>query len=102
LSEVDPGSEIAFHVSHNADPTTIQAETRGFPIELTVVDKMVFYAVTGNLPANLKDQYARINLKARDKECLGQGGWLLKIKPESSASANDESAEQNTENQISK
>ncbi len=107
LSEVDPGAKISFHVSHNADPTTIRAETRGYPIKLSVVDKMTFYVASGNLPANLQDQYARISLKARDNECLGQGGWLLKIKPQSATSStapsqNDEPAGQNAENQSSK
>ncbi len=107
LSEVDPGSKISFHVSHNADPTTIKAEARGNPIKLTIVDKMTFFVATGNLPANLKDQYARISLKARDNECLGQGGWLLKIKPESNTASSspeqvDETSDQNTENQSSK
>ncbi len=102
LSEVEPGSKISFHVSRNADPTTIKAETRGYPIKLDIVNKMVFFVATGQLPANLKDQYARINLKARDNECLGQGGWLLKIKPDSASSAQTtESSDQNTAEQPS-
>ncbi len=98
LSEVEPGSKISFHVSHNADPTTIKAETRGYPIKLEIVDKNAFFIATGNLPAELEDQYARISLKARDKECLGQGGWLLKIKPASTTPAPDQTDDSNEQN----
>lgn len=87
LSEVEPGSEISFHVSNWADPDTIKAEARKIPLKLTIINKNVFFVAKGNLPDNLQNTYARINLFARSKKggCLGQGGWLLKIKPEQTA-----------------
>lgn len=82
LSEVDPETEISFHVSNWADPTTITAEARKVPMEVDVVDKMNFFVVTAKLPASISGKYARIHVtaKADDGRCLGQDGWLLKVK----------------------
>ncbi len=82
LSEVDPGSEVSFHVSNWADPNTIKAEARKIPMKVSVVDKMNFFVGTAKLPDSISGRYARISLSARSKEgrCLGQGGWLLKVR----------------------
>lgn len=82
LSEVDPETEISFHVSNWADPTTIKAEARKVPMEVSVVDKMSFFVATAKLPASINGKYARIHIeaKAKDGRCRGQDGWLLKVK----------------------
>lgn len=95
LSEVDPESEISFHVSNWADPESITAEAKKTPMEVSVVDKMNFFVVTAKLPASLSDTYARIHItaKALDGGCFGQDGWLLKIKPAAAVADAEASAE---------
>lgn len=89
-AEVDAGADIAFHVSHNADPFTITAEARGEKIKVNVVDKKTFYFVTSKLP-QLSPGFARIHVTAKSAEsklesgCLGQDGWLVKIKGDEAA-----------------
>lgn len=79
--EVDPESEISFTVSGYADPTTIKAIAKNVPLELNIVDKNSFYAVSAKLPASLTGKYARIHLKANNSsECKGKDGWLVKIR----------------------
>ena len=82
LSEVDPETEIAFHVSNWANPESITAEAKKVPMKVEVVDKMNFFVATAKLPAELKGTYARIHItaKAEDGGCFNQDGWLLKIK----------------------
>ncbi|CAD6874832.1 hypothetical protein [Methylomonas fluvii] len=89
-AEVDAGAEISFHISHNADPLTVTAEARGEKMKVNVVDKKTFYFVTAKLPS-LTPGFARVHLTAKSAEsklesgCLGQDGWLLKIKGEEAA-----------------
>ncbi len=89
-AEVDPGVDIAFHISHNADPFSVTAEARGEKMKVNVVDKKTFYLVTAKLP-QLTPGFARVHVTAKSAEsklesgCLGQDGWLLKIKGEEAA-----------------
>ncbi|MBD9357889.1 hypothetical protein [Methylomonas albis] len=86
-AEVDAGVDIAFHVSHNADPFTVTAAVRGEKMKVNVVDKKTFYLVTAKLP-QLTPGFARVHVTAKSAEsklesgCLGQDGWLLKINGE--------------------
>ncbi|WP_446809912.1 hypothetical protein ACH50O_22105 [Methylomonas sp. 2BW1-5-20] len=86
-AEVDAGADIAFHISHNADPLTVTAEARGEKMKVNVVDKKTFYFVSAKLP-QLTPGFARIHVTAKSAEsklesgCLGQDGWLVKIKGE--------------------
>lgn len=82
-SEVDPASEISFHVTHNANPESIGAEAKSIKMVTTIRDRKTFYEVHAKLPGDLSNSYARINVHAKpaEGECLGQDGWLLKIKP---------------------
>jgi hypothetical protein len=91
-AEVLPESEISFHVSRGAELHTITAEARGEKMQVNVVDKSNFLAVTARLPTGLHDDYARIHVTARAVEggCMGQDGWLIKIKP---ASGNEKAAQ---------
>ncbi|GFO71539.1 hypothetical protein BJAS_P1140 [Bathymodiolus japonicus methanotrophic gill symbiont] len=80
-SEVDPESEISFTVSGYADPTTIKATAKNVPLELTIVDKNSFYAVSAKLHASLTGKYARIHVRAHNSvECKSKDGWLIKIR----------------------
>ncbi len=96
LTEVEPGSEISFHVSRWASPDHITATAKKIPMQVNVIDKMNFFVVTANLPPELKGTFARISIAARAKEgrCKGKGGWLIKIKDsgaESMPASNEES-----------
>lgn len=91
LTEVAPGADISFHISHNADPFTVTAEARGEKMKVNVVDKKTFFLVTSKLPA-MSGGFARIHVTAKAAEsknvesgCLGQDGWLLKIQGEEAA-----------------
>lgn len=81
-AEVAPGSPMGFHVSHTADPASIAAEAKGHKIKLNVKDRKTFYEVTGSLPSELSNTFARISLhaKAAEGECMSGDGWLIKIK----------------------
>lgn len=80
LSEVAPGSEISFKVARAKSPEDVTVDTKKIPIKLTAEDKQLFYLMTGKLPAELRDTYARINVRAiGDGGCHVEDGWLLKI-----------------------
>ncbi|MGZ5001153.1 MAG: hypothetical protein ACXV7F_12715, partial [Methylomonas sp.] len=82
LSEVAPESEISFHVSRGADPLTVTAEAKGEKMPVKVDDKKTFLLVKAKLPTTLREGFARIHVAANATEggCLGQDGWLIKIK----------------------
>ena len=81
-AEATPGSDIIFHINRHADPLHVKATAKNLPIPIKVVDKKTFYYVSGKLPAELQDGFARIHVEAKGNEgdCIGQDGWLLKIK----------------------
>ena len=79
-SEVAPGTEISFHITHVIDPASVEVTAKKIPVDIVVEDKNAFYNVKGKLPASLQGTYARISIKAgSDPACDGQDGWLLKI-----------------------
>jgi hypothetical protein len=82
-AEVNPGSEISFHISHNADPLHITAEAKGLKLAVKVRDRNTFFEAHAQLPAELINTFARINVqaKAMEGECVAHDGWLIKIKP---------------------
>ena len=88
-SEVEAGSDISFHVSHNSEPSTIGADAKGQKLVVNVKDRKTFYEVKTQLPKDLVNTYARISVhaKALEGECIGQDGWLLKIKASDKAPA---------------
>ncbi|OQK16949.1 hypothetical protein AU255_03350 [Methyloprofundus sedimenti] len=86
-AEVDPESEISFTVSGYADPSTIKAAAKNVPLELNIVDKNSFYAVSAKLPASLTGKYARIHVSAHNtSECKAKDGWLIKIRDKATVS----------------
>ncbi len=104
LSEVDPETQISFHVSNWADPTTIKAEAKKIPLQVNVVDKMNFFVVTAKLPATINGKYARIHVVAKAKEgrCRGQDGWLLKIRKAAAVESSAPAAVEDEKNVIEK
>lgn len=95
-AEVAAGTDISFHVNRLADPAHIKATAKGIPMKLEIADKKTFYYAKGKLPADLTTGFARIHIqaKAAEGDCLGQDGWLIKIKgDEAAATEQDASAE---------
>lgn len=79
---IDPTAEIAFKVTGSVDPSSIRVFAKKIPLTPTIVDKKSFFEVTASLPAGLTTRFARIDLiaHARDRECTGKDGWLVKLK----------------------
>lgn len=88
-AEVAPKSGISFHINRLADPNHISASAKKIPMTIQVVDKKTFYYVTAKLPDELTEGFARIHVQAKalDGECLGQDGWLIKIKGDTGTAA---------------
>jgi len=88
-AEVNPGSEIGFHISHNADPLHITAEAKGLKLDVKVRDRNTFYEAHAQLPAELSNSFARINVRAKAMEgdCVASDGWLIKVKPKDGEAA---------------
>jgi hypothetical protein len=82
-AEVLPESEVSFHVSRGAEAHTITAEAKGEKMHVNVTDKISFLIVTTKLPPSVQDDYARIHVTAKAVEggCIGEDGWLIKVKP---------------------
>ncbi len=79
-SEVAPGTEISFHVSHVIESESIKVTAKKIPVDIVVEDKNAFYLVKGKLPESLQGTYARVSVRAgAAPRCDEQGGWLLKI-----------------------
>jgi hypothetical protein len=100
-AEVNPGSDITFHVSHNSEPSTIAAEAKGVKMKVNVKDRKTFYEVKTNLPTELRGTFARISVSARalEGECIGHDGWLIKIKGDETAVTATDSTDKTTKTQ---
>ena len=82
-AEVKPGSDFSFVASANTYPGTLKVTVKDQPITLSVDDKNgTAFKVSGKLPKDLTDSYARINITGEGaNKCKGSGGWLVKIIP---------------------
>lgn len=79
-SEVSAQSEFSFAASGVSDSNSIKVTVKNQPVELSINDKGGVYQVSGKLPENLHDTYARINISADGRNrCKGSGGWLIRI-----------------------
>ncbi len=81
-TEVPPESEVSFHVSRDADVLHITAEAKGEKLPLEIKHRVTRIEVKTKLPASIQEGFARIHVtaKAAEGECIGQDGWLIKIK----------------------
>ena len=81
-AEVLPEAEISFHVSRDADVLHITAEAKGEKLPLEIKHRVTRIEVKTKLPASIQDGFARIHVtaKAAEGQCIGQDGWLIKIK----------------------
>ncbi len=80
-AEAAPGSDFSFVVSR-ARPDSVQVTVKKQPLAVAITPKNQSLQVTGKLPENLKDTYARIAVTAQGpNRCQGAAGWLIKITP---------------------
>lgn len=81
LATVAPGSAFSFYAFNVEKPEQIKVTVKTIPVEVTTEDKDSFIVVKGNLPAELVNTTARINIKVNAKvsRCNGEDGWLVKI-----------------------
>lgn len=78
-SAVSPGSEFSFIASSNTNPKSIKVAVKGHDIVLNVA-KNGGTKVTGKLPPEFTEGYARVNITASSSaNCTVKDGWLLKI-----------------------
>ncbi len=81
LATVAPGSAFSFWALNVSNPKQIEVVVKTIPVALTTEIKDGFYWVKGNLPAELVNTVARINIKVNSKitKCDAENGWLVKI-----------------------
>jgi hypothetical protein len=79
--EITPKGECSFVASPNTHPSSIKVEVKGIPVQVHLGEKSEnAFKVTGNLPAELKQTFARISISGESaSQCKGTDGWLLKI-----------------------
>jgi len=77
---ISPGGEFSFTASSNTVPGSIKVEAKGHKIDLSMKENFGLQ-VSGNLPAELVDGYARIKItgSSTPKSCVTEDGWLVKI-----------------------
>lgn len=80
LSVVAPQSEFSFQASALTNPDSIEVSVKKQPVQITIKEINNSYSITGKLPLDLTDTYARVDIKATGtNKCKGTNGWLLKI-----------------------
>lgn len=78
--EVSPGSKFSF-LAWSVLPETLEVTVKGQPVAVEITPKGANYLVSGTLPPELKDTFARINLSGYGPgRCQGTSGWLVKIR----------------------
>lgn len=80
---VGPGTEFSFTASSNTNPDSIKVMVKGYEVDLNIINNGSI-KVTGKLPDEITEGYARINITASSSpsSCIGNSGWLLKISPQ--------------------
>ncbi|CAG7856916.1 hypothetical protein MCAMS1_01579 [biofilm metagenome] len=80
-AQVAPGSAFTFIASKNTYPNSIKVTVKGQPASVKVDKKNDgTFKISGNLPASVKNDFARIAIAAdAQNNCKGAGGWLVKV-----------------------
>lgn len=77
---VAANSAFSFLASPNTHPESIEVTIKGRVVPVTVTPKNQSFQVSGVLPEDLKNDFARISITANGaNQCKGSGGWLVKI-----------------------
>ena len=78
--EAAPGSAFSFTASKEALPNSIRVKIKKTKVDVKVEKKGEYYKVTGRLPADLENTFARIAILGNAvMECETKGGWLVNI-----------------------
>lgn len=81
LASVEPQSEFSFLASALTNPETMKVSVKKQPVDVVINKINRGYSVVGKLPESLQGTFARVNIKATGtNNCVGNDGWLLKIK----------------------
>jgi len=82
METVAPGSAFSLNISNVEKAEQINVTVKTIPVKVTTEDKEAFFIVKGNLPAELINTTARINVKVNNPKrpgCSGENGWLVRI-----------------------
>ena len=80
LSELEPESEFSFTLPEWSNPNKVKVTVKKLDAVVKVEDHKSFYLVKVTLPAQLRDTYARVDVRAEAKlGCYKYHGWLYKI-----------------------
>lgn len=80
LAEVAAESVIKFKASLRTDPDSIIVTAKRELLALEISKNNNSYVVTGKLPTNLQETFARMVIKAKSTSgCEAKEAWLLKI-----------------------
>jgi hypothetical protein len=91
-SELPPKSEFSFTLPEWTNPNKVTVTVKRLDAVAIVEDHNSFYLVKVTLPAELRDTYARVRVKAAAKlGCHTNKGWLYKISAGESGSVQEES-----------
>ncbi|MEN9896647.1 MAG: hypothetical protein RLZZ66_296 [Pseudomonadota bacterium] len=83
LATVSPESEFSFLAFNVQKPEQIEVTIKSQVVALTIEPKGDFFRIVGQLPHELRDTTARINIKvnAKNEKCNVETGWLVTITP---------------------
>jgi len=79
-TEVAPQSEFSFLASKQTFPKSLTVTIKDEAVPIAVTPHYAGFYVTGNLPADIKGTFVRINIAANGPyQCERGDGWLLKV-----------------------
>ena len=79
-AQVTAHTAFSFVASPNTHPDSIEVSVKGQVVEVVITPKNQSFLVSGMLPEQLKNDFARISVTATGtNQCKGSGGWLVKI-----------------------
>jgi hypothetical protein len=82
LSEIPPGSAFNFTTNNATNTQSLTVTVKNQPVDIHIEPQGTNYKISGQLPENLADTYARIDINGKTEQgCKGQDGWLVKITP---------------------
>lgn len=79
-TKVEPGAAFSFLASPNTYMESIQVTVKGRPVEVETTVQNRGLLVSGQLPAELSKEFARITINAESvNRCKADAGWLVEI-----------------------
>lgn len=79
-AKIEPGAAFSFFASPNTYAESIQVTVKGRPVEVTQTVQNKGLLISGQLPAELSKEFARIVINAESvNRCKADAGWLVEI-----------------------